>query len=122
MKVLKKADVLLIIAILIFGLIVGLLFTLDKSQGKEIIITADSKTFGTYDIFASEDIIIENDGQTNHIRIENGNVFMKDANCRGQDCVHQGEKSSTGESIVCIPNKVIVEVVGGESEFDGISE
>ncbi len=122
MKILKKADILLIITILALGLSTGLIFALDKNQGEEIVITVDNEAYGTYSIFSNEDIIIEDEGSFNRIRTENGVVFMKEANCKGEDCVHQGEKSSTGESIICLPNKIIIEVVGGEKEFDGISD
>ena len=38
---------------------------------------------------------------------------MKWADCEDQLCVHQKEITLENESIICLPNKVIVEVSGG---------
>ncbi len=45
----------------------------------------------------------------NVILIENGHVCMKSAECPDKLCVKQGRISDIG-SIVCLPNKVIIEI------------
>ena len=65
--------------------------------------------------------IIASDGVCNQIRIEEGTVYMEEADCPGQDCVKQGKISRGGQSIVCLPNKVTVEIrAGGQQELDDI--
>ena len=65
--------------------------------------------------------IIASDGVCNQIRIEEGTVYMEEADCPGQDCVKQGKISGSGQSIVCLPNKVTVEIrAGGQQELDDI--
>lgn len=44
------------------------------------------------------------------ISIASGKVRVLEANCRDQICVHTKEISKEGESIICLPNKVIVEL------------
>ena len=47
---------------------------------------------------------------------------MTDADCPDQLCVHQKAASKNHESIICLPNKVVVEVNGNkESEFDAVA-
>ena len=46
---------------------------------------------------------------------------MSFSDCRGQDCVEQHAISQTGESIVCLPNKVMLEIKGGTSEYDSVA-
>ena len=59
------------------------------------------------------------DGEaTNVIRAEQGRICMIEANCPDQVCVNQGWISDSALPIVCLPNKVIVEIVGGEGELD----
>ena len=48
---------------------------------------------------------------------------MKEANCRDLICVHHKAISGNGESIVCMPNRIVVEVVSDEeSQLDTIAE
>ena len=44
------------------------------------------------------------------------------ANCHNHDCMQQGSISKTGETIVCLPHKLVLEVTGGEEEFDVIAQ
>ena len=47
---------------------------------------------------------------------------MTDADCPDQLCVHQKAASKNHESIICLPNKVVVEVDGSEErEFDAVA-
>ena len=51
-----------------------------------------------------------------------GKAKMTDADCPDQLCVHQKAASKNHESIICLPNKVVVEVDGSEeSEFDAVA-
>ena len=61
-------------------------------------------------------------GGTNILTIKNGKAKMTDADCPDQLCVHQKAASKNHESIICLPNKVVVEVDGSEeSEFDAVA-
>ena len=41
--------------------------------------------------------------------IQNGEVFMENSNCKNQICVKHKKISRSGESIICLPNKVIIQ-------------
>ena len=57
------------------------------------------------------DLIIEgSDGGTNHLVIENGSARITEASCPDKLCVRQGAASETGQTIVCLPNRVIVTI------------
>ena len=47
--------------------------------------------------------------QNNTVIIQNGEVFMESSNCKNQICVKHKKISRSGESIICLPNKVIIE-------------
>ena len=58
-------------------------------------------------------------GFINTLVIENGKADMISADCPDKLCVKQHAISSNGETIVCLPNKVVVEIEDGESsQFD----
>lgn len=54
------------------------------------------------------------------IELHNGRVRMKESPCKNQICVHQGWIHSSGQSIVCLPGKIIIQVTG-KSEVDAVS-
>ncbi len=47
--------------------------------------------------------------QNNVVVIKNGEVFMQESNCKNQICVKHKKIKRSGESIICLPNKVIIE-------------
>ena len=56
--------------------------------------------------------IRQDDGSVNVIAVENGAVYMKEANCRDGLCVQQGRMRSAAKTIVCLPHKLVVTLSG----------
>ena len=60
--------------------------------------------------------------KTNTVRIHNGEVSVTHASCHNQVCVKHKAIHTTGESIICLPNKMVVQIQGkGGDEYDAIS-
>lgn len=116
----KKNDWILIGVILGIAAIFGLVQILMPSDSNaNIQITVDGSEFAEYKLTDNIEVAIN---ETNVLVIENGKASMIHANCPDQLCVQQKSISKNGESIVCLPNKVIVSVVGGEeNEVDTVS-
>lgn len=49
----------------------------------------------------------------NTVTVQNGAVAVTDSDCPGGDCLHSGWVSASGRSIVCLPNRMEVRLVGG---------
>lgn len=47
-------------------------------------------------------------------------VHVSDSNCPAKICVHTGWAHKPGEKIVCLPNKLLVEVEGEGQEYDAV--
>ena len=45
-------------------------------------------------------------------------VYVESADCPDQICVNSAHINAHGGSIVCLPNKVILKIVSGESQED----
>lgn len=59
---------------------------------------------------------------TNIIEVENEKIHMLEADCDDQICVHQGYIENSGEMIVCLPNRFLVEIKNDKgNEFDAIN-
>ena len=79
--------------------------------------------YGTYALGEEQEIPIVQDGvTTNVLTIRDGRADMTEADCPDKLCVHQKAISKNHEMIVCLPNKVVVEVTGSEENgFDSIA-
>ena len=116
----KKNDwILLGIVFAVAACFFGIWLLKPESEKKQVEVTVDKKFYGTYRL--DEDQTIDISGM-NVLVIENGQVKMKEASCPDLLCVHHKAISKDGESIICLPNKVVVEVDSKEnSQLDGIT-
>ena len=93
-------------------------------MGAQVKVTVDGALYGTYPLEKEQEIAIEKDGVvTNRLVIRDGVADMIEADCPDKLCVHQKAISKTGETIVCLPNKVVAEIIGSEeSELDRVAK
>jgi hypothetical protein len=110
----NKYDIALIVAIIVINvsiLVYGSINTVDKGQ-KIAYVYSDNKLIGEYTL--TEDYETEftvNIGSNyNTVHIEGGKVWIHDATCPDKLCLNQGKISQDGELIVCLPNKLLVQI------------
>lgn len=85
------------------------------ADGARVVVTVDGEVYGTYSLSENQEIPIVIDGRTSNVLvIEDGAADMIEADCPDKLCVHQRAISKDNETIVCLPNKVVVEVMGSE--------
>ena len=58
---------------------------------------------------------------TSRLEVRDGRVRFIDSPCVGRYCVHAGWLSRSGQVAACLPNGVVVEVTGGDREYDAVS-
>lgn len=56
------------------------------------------------------------DGDYNKIEVKNGEIAVVEANCKDQIDVQRGFISKTGETIVCLPHNLVIEVMSGQKD------
>ena len=117
----KKKDItfLAVVFIGLAGIAAGFYLT-HQDTGASVEVTVDGAIYGTYPLDVDKEIPIQKDGKTtNLLVIKDGKADVTEAD---KLCVHQKAISKTNETIVCLPNKVVVQVIGtGESELDSIA-
>ncbi len=82
-----------------------------RDSGKTITETFDLSQNRSFTISTKP----EHDGEPagiNHLIIQDGEVWISEANCPNQDCVKKGKISMNGEMLVCLPHRVTVSIVG----------
>lgn len=58
-------------------------------------------------------------GSYNIVTILNGTVSVTEASCKNQVCVQHAPISRSGESIICLPNKLVVRIEAGDDNGGG---
>ena len=64
-------------------------------------------------------LTLEDERGSNTLQVERGRVRVSAADCPDQVCVNQGWISDGAVPIVCLPHRLMVEIVGGGGERDG---
>lgn len=119
----RKNDIILaafVIAIAATGLI---LLNIFKTEGSFVAVKIDGKETARYPLSVNTEVVIEteNNGK-NTLVIEDGKAFVKDVNCPDKICEGHSKISYKGETIVCLPHKVVIEIVADETtdELDAV--
>jgi len=93
-------------------------------QGSMIQIQVQSRTVGVYSLYPDKPKTIAVTGiiGTMHIHVEHGYAWVADSPCTNKLCRKTGRISRQGEIIVCLPNRVVITVTGGEPrDIDAIT-
>lgn len=105
-------------SVLIFcvQLVMNLSFDVEQAV---VLVTVKGADFGTYRL--DEDQTVDIEGK-NTLVVEDGAAYMEEADCPDQICVRHRRISRNGESIICLPNQVVISVKSSEdSELDGVA-
>ena len=54
------------------------------------------------------------------VTLDKTGVRVSESDCPGRDCVHTGVITRAGQSIVCLPEQVVVQLSGGGSGPDAV--
>lgn len=116
----KKKDIIIILLAL---LLAGALYVVSQvslgSEASVVVVTVDGEERlrrplvmeGRYEVR-------QEDGSSNVLAIEDGAVWMEEANCRDGLCIRQGKMKNGAKTIVCLPNKVVVRLEGDAPQSD----
>lgn len=105
-----KNDVILIAALLLLAAIAALALLLLRTPGDTVTVTVDGTLFGEYPLSEDRTVQITSAGGYNLLVIEDGRAYVREASCPDGICAAHRPIGHNGESIICLPNKVVVEV------------
>lgn len=92
-----------------------------RGEGQEVLVTVDRERITELSLHQDGTFEIEGRIGVSTIMVDGGRVRFMDSPCPGRYCVHSGWLRFSGEVAACLPNGVVVEVLGGEREFDAIN-
>ena len=106
----RRVDICLIGALLLLSAVLYFAINGGRTAGGTAVVRVDGEITETHAL--SEDGEFTLNGGTNVLVIENGEAYMKSADCPDKLCVGMGKIRRAGESVTCLPNRVVITVVG----------
>ena len=118
----RPADIILAIGLIVIGFAMSFFLAFGRDDGAQVKATVAGKPYGVYNLSEDQTITIRQGSHENVFEIKDGSARMIRANCHGHDCMQESAISRSGETIVCLPHKIVLEVTGGEEDFDVVSK
>lgn len=114
----RRNDIILIAVILVIALVCcgGIWFYRERNTSNAVaVVTVGGKEYGRYalDVDITERIELP-DGSYNVLEIREGRADITEASCPDKICVDHRPVSKNTQTIVCLPNEVVIEIENGE--------
>ena len=114
-----RNDVIFIAVLLLIVALLGAAFFFLREEGDTVTVSVDGKLYGTYPLHTDLTLSIrtgEDGEEENLLVIRDGKAHVESATCPDGICAAHKPISREGESIVCLPHRVVitVETSGGE--------
>ena len=110
----SRGSVVVIAVLLAVALALAVFFQLSQppAQGALVAkVTQDSAVVATLPLDQNTRQTFTCEEGVNTVVVEAGAVHIEDADCAGGDCMKQGTIDAQGRLLVCLPHKLIVEIV-----------
>ncbi len=112
--ILTIGDKILILCLLFLSIISGVVLKRTHKEAKYCIISVNGRD--TYKLLLSEPKTIKIKGAIGKstVEIKDRSVRILDSPCPLKICMHQGKIKASGETIICVPNRVMIRITGKE--------
>ena len=120
-----RRDFFLIAAVILAAAVAVFFFQMrNKTSGTlYAVVEQDSKELMRLSLTEPGEYRISYGDNYNVIEITEGGVRMKEADCPDQICVSRGLIQKSGQSIVCLPHRLVIRLEqAGEQELDAVVE
>lgn len=107
-----------LIVIAVLSALAGLLLLWNglSAEGTTAVVSLDGEAVRVIDLENAENEIFQVGSVT--VEVKDGSISVVGSDCPDKTCVRTGAISKSGEAVVCVPNKVAVEIKGEKSEDD----
>ena len=116
-----RNDGILAAVIIIIAVAVLLFMNFTKVEGNSVVVKIDGVVTQQYPLSENVEFEIitgENNENYNKVVINDGEVSVKEADCPDGICEDSKPISFVGQTIICLPHKVVIEVVGDNTDME----
>lgn len=117
-KLVFRRDLILFAVIGVFIILSVLIPKIKNAGEKYAVVTVDGETVYSERLSADNEITLDNGIK---IKIENGEAYFLESNCKDKTCIKSGKLKNTGDVAACLPNKTVLTVKGEKSAFDAVT-
>ena len=124
MRYITFGDKLVMVCVILISILISLVFVFGFKYGGELYveIVSDGKEYASYPLNNFEKIIeIDNKFGYNEIRIYNGKVWVTASDCDEQTEINESPIYKEGQMLVCLPHRLVVSIVSGKRNIDGVT-
>ena len=118
-----RNDVIFIAVLLLIVTLIGAAFFFLRGEGDTVTVSVDGKHYGTYPLHTDLTLSIrtgEDGEEENLLVIRDGKAYVESATCPDGICADHKPISREGESIVCLPHRVVITVQTSDGEAPDI--
>ncbi|MDU5335191.1 NusG domain II-containing protein [Enterococcus sp.] len=122
-SLLRPWDGIIVVILLLLSFAPVVVFSLTRSNSptQEAVLSVDGQEIKSFDLSDQSQSYTyryeDKDGDYNLIEVKGDRIRIKEADCGDQICVRRGWIDQSGETIVCLPHKLVIEIKssdGGE--------
>lgn len=110
MKNKKTRNDIILIAVLVFLITLSIIFLMPKNKGNYAVVKLAGNETARYPLSENTQTDIISNG-INCLIIEDGEAYISSADCKTLVCVKSGRIKNVGETIVCLPHNLIIEII-----------
>ncbi len=103
-----RNDLILVAVLIIFSLVPLVNF---DSEKKIAVVKVGGEIVRELDLSEEKIFAVEAGGGKNILEVKGGAVRVIEADCPDKICVRRGAIKNLGETIACVPHKILIEVV-----------
>jgi len=115
-----RNDIALIAALLIMAGAAWIFTLCSRRDGGEAVVTVNGQELTRLPLSDDARLVVGEGERTNTVVVENGEVYVSEASCPDRVCIRQGRISYDGQTIVCLPNRLVVSVSGVPAGPDAV--
>lgn len=116
-----KKEVIFIAVLVVSGLALLIGMLLFSKEGGQVVVTVSGNEVASFSLDEDRTYLIEGkDGGTNLLIIQDGKAHMESASCPDGLCINMGKIHAAGQSIICLPNEVVVSVEKSQPSADDV--
>ena len=117
-KLVFRRDLILFAAIGVLIILSVLIPKIKSTREKYALVTVDGEAVYREKLSVDNEITLDNGIR---IKIENGEAYFLESNCKDKTCIKSGKLKNTGDVAACLPNKTVLTVKGEKSAFDAVT-
>lgn len=116
----NRYDALVALAVVLLAAMLGarLWFAPASSGALTVVVSINAQEIDRTPLSDYEGGTYEANGCTLTVAVADGAVRIAESDCPNQDCVHSGAIDRAGESLVCLPARIVIELRGSAADYD----